>query len=482
MPLALEAIRRLRDTAEPRMLDLPGVTGIDVGRRQIGGVSTSESAIRVYVEKKLPREALPEDQRIPSELEGARIDVIEHTFELHHTAAPLPDTARYDPLQGGISIGPCPAPARAGTLGCCVRDATTKQTLMLSSLHAMVGGASWQPGQAVSQPSRVDGGACPPDAAGTLLRAVLSDEVDGAVAELSGRRLVNSIVDLGVLRGVMAPSLGLRVAKRGRTTRRTFGVVDGIDLTVRVHTGSASGPLILRRQIGIVVDPLASRHFGLPGDSGAVVTDGRGMALGLYVAGSTDGRFGVANEFQRVLDALGVTLCRRVGKTALKEKMEGKEKPELGEKLAIKEKPEPLEKPAKEPKEKPEKEKEKEGKSEKDFKLEGKPEKPEPGEAKGWDPKDHTDWEIWKWKQETGMEPGKHEEGKIGDWGWPVPPEQGVPEDDLIDELEGEIDRLRHFIETRLRPNLSRGALKWEADEQDPASEADDGDEDEDDV
>ncbi|HEX6588926.1 MAG TPA: hypothetical protein VF039_07885, partial [Longimicrobiales bacterium] len=443
----------------------------------VADAPTTDLAVRVHVERKLPLDVIDDAHRIPSEIDGVRTDVIEGSFELHHSVTPTPDAARYDPLQGGISIGPCALPPHGGTLGCCARDAATGKSLILSSFHTLTAGRPWQPGQQVAQPARIDGGSCPADVAGSLLRAVLDAEVDGAVAELAGRPLANTIVDVGGLTGVAAASLGLRVRKRGRTTRLTWGVVDGIDMTVRVATGA--GPIELKRQIRIRVDPIASRHFGMPGDSGAVVVDGFGRAIGLYVAGSTDGSIGIANDFQRVLDALGVELCKPK-KTTLKEKPElkdMKDKPEPGEK-PFKDKPEPGEKPMKdkpEPGEKPVKDKPEPGekshlfdKADKDegkahkSEGEGKPPKPEPNETKQWDPKELTDWEIWRWKQETGKEPGPENETKVGDHGWP-PEEEGGPEH-LLTELEGEVERLRHFIHERLRPNLTRGALKWEDD------------------
>jgi hypothetical protein len=450
MPPDLEAIRMARDAAEGELLERPGVTGIDVGRKNVADAPTQELAIRVYVAKKLPPHAIAQGALIPAEIQGVRTDVIERTFELHHLAPSFllhADTGRYDPLAGGISIGPCKrtnGQFRAGTFGGCVVDNGTDEILFLSSFHSMTIGPAWQPGDGVAQPSRVDGGICAADTAGQLKRAKLTDEVDCAVAVPPGRRVVNRIVDIGPVTGAVRAVIGLPVRKRGRTTALTFGVVDSVYLTVRVHSGSPSGPLLFRNQIGIVVDPGRSSRFGLPGDSGALVVDESARAVGLYVAGTPDGTFAVANHIEAVLTALDVRLCLAPAKSGPKEKAEVKDKPEKPEKWEGK----PEGKGEAKPEVKPEK-------------WEAKPEKPEPGESKGWTPKDHTDWEIWRWKQINNKEPGKETEVKVGD----LP---GLPKspggEDPLGEVKEEIARLRHFIERNLRPDLTGGALKWEAD------------------
>ncbi len=75
-----ERIREIKTRAESDLLKIPGVTGIDIGYKKVGGRNTAILAIRVYVEKKGD---VAENQSIPSEIEGVPTDVIERKFVLH---------------------------------------------------------------------------------------------------------------------------------------------------------------------------------------------------------------------------------------------------------------------------------------------------------------------------------------------------------------------------------------------------------------
>jgi hypothetical protein len=73
---------------DPRLLDVrirheadlmryPNVVGIADGVRMRGGKPTGQSAIVVYVERKVPREELAEGDLLPAEIEGIPVDVVE---------------------------------------------------------------------------------------------------------------------------------------------------------------------------------------------------------------------------------------------------------------------------------------------------------------------------------------------------------------------------------------------------------------------
>src|SRR6266536_3083426 len=96
--------------------------------KQVGGKPTGTLDIRVLVAEK---KAVPKTQLIPSTIEGVPTDVIERKFELHPLKVAVTDitleadTGTYDPLKGGISVGPCRSIGGfvyAGTLGCLVKD------------------------------------------------------------------------------------------------------------------------------------------------------------------------------------------------------------------------------------------------------------------------------------------------------------------------------------------------------------------------
>jgi predicted nucleotidyltransferase len=53
------------------------VVGVGIGLAKNGGKYSSDMALVVMVEKKVPLETLDEADRIPSEIEGVRVDVQE---------------------------------------------------------------------------------------------------------------------------------------------------------------------------------------------------------------------------------------------------------------------------------------------------------------------------------------------------------------------------------------------------------------------
>lgn len=76
----IDEIRRIKQEAEGELLRRPGITGVDVGYKYIGGRETGILAIRVFVETK--RE-VPDPEAIPKEIRGVPTDVIERRFVLH---------------------------------------------------------------------------------------------------------------------------------------------------------------------------------------------------------------------------------------------------------------------------------------------------------------------------------------------------------------------------------------------------------------
>jgi hypothetical protein len=79
----LSEIRRIKQEAEAGLLGLPGVTGVDIGYRIVGGEKTGELAIRVYVAEKKAPEDVPASERIPQAIQDIPTDVIERRFLLH---------------------------------------------------------------------------------------------------------------------------------------------------------------------------------------------------------------------------------------------------------------------------------------------------------------------------------------------------------------------------------------------------------------
>ncbi len=436
---SLQAHVQAKESVEEDFLKRPGVTGVAVGYKYVKGRRTSQISIQVFVRKK---KDVPKAQMIPADVHGIPTDVIERTFHLHQVAVkvtdlrPMADTGTYNPVKGGVSIGPCRVvggSVYAGTLGVVVRDRTTNDPLLLSNFHVMCIDNTWSVGDQMTQPSRIDTGTCPANVVGTLLRAALTASVDGAVCTLTGRGSSCEIVDIGAVAGTNTAALNMKVRKRGRTTGLTYGAVDSISLSVNIDYGDGIGVKTLSNQIGITPDTAQNAKFGDHGDSGSVVVDDNRKVVGLYFAGSDDG-YGVANQFAAVLDALGINICAPA-KSLVKDSKDLKDQ--------IKEKQEKLEK--------------REFKDSKDLKHEKleikeyiKDRKPEKFEFEG------------RKRFFEGGPKGPFETGPF------APPEGGFSEggglEDRVAQLEAVVGELTTFIGSELRPDLAAGALSHEPD------------------
>ena len=443
-----------KERAERELLKLPGVTGVDVGYKEVDGEPTGTIAIRVLVEKKRAKKDVPASQQIPAEIDGHPTDVIERKFELHPARmavaelAPQADTGTYTPLKGGISLGPCRSVGGyvyVGTLGAIVRDNVTNKPMMLSNFHVMCIDDGFHAGDTQAQPGLVDGGSCPGDAVGTLARQSLGGSVDCAVAEVTASRgTACEIVDIGSIAGTNTVSLGDAVRKRGRTTGLTYGIVDSVNLSVNIDYGDGLGTKTLTNQIGVKPDPAHNPKFGDHGDSGSVVVNNAREVVGLHFAGDPTG-YGVANPIAAVLAALNVSMCTSVVK--LKEiKLEKIEKHEKHEKPEVKE--HKLE--AKELK--------LEVKELKREKIESKDAKVEKLETKEIAKLEHPEKGIGGIKEKDGKQL------KEGGFEGPGGPGPGDPIERRLRALEGALGELTHFITQAQRPDLSYGALASEPD------------------
>ena len=75
-----DLVRQVKEEVEDEWLQWPGVTGVDVGYKIVGGKKTDQPAILVYVKKK-GRYLLQHE--IPKTVGEVPTDVIERTFVLH---------------------------------------------------------------------------------------------------------------------------------------------------------------------------------------------------------------------------------------------------------------------------------------------------------------------------------------------------------------------------------------------------------------
>ena len=336
MPSIEELIRRKNDV-EAQFLAMPGVTAVDVGYKEVGGVLTDRLAIRVHVQKKGGR--IPADQRVPAEVDGIVTDVLERTYELQIAeqaidVTAMADTTHYATLQGGVSMGPSRVingSIFAGTLGAIVVDNTTNAHVALTNFHVACVDASWHVGDRMVQPSRIDTGTVPTDEFGAIVRATLSANVDGSVISIdAGRANACTIAEIGNVAGTKVATLGANVRKRGRTTGLTYGSIDGISATVNINYGSTIGVRTLSNQVSVRADTTRNPLFSDHGDSGSVIVDDQGFVVALLFAGS--GTSTIGNPIAAVLAELNVSMCVTPTKIIIKERI--KETKELAKEIS----------------------------------------------------------------------------------------------------------------------------------------------------
>lgn len=298
--------REVKQAAAERLRAYPHVTGVGVGFREVGGSRTDEIAIRVYVDRKLPRSELSDQDLLPAEVDGIPVDVIEARFEVHGGPDPTAEhRRRHNPMRGGISVGN-QVLVGSGTLGGSVFDNRSGRDLILSNWHVLCGSLTCAAGEPVSQPGTGGGDAgTGADLVGRLHRFVISDRVDAAVALLSGHRFLRrDLLNLGPFEGTAAPVLGAEVRKSGRTTGVTEAVITDVSATVEV-VNYPQGTLTFDEQIVIEDDQPSAR-----GDSGSLWIDGSNRVVGLNFAGSPG--LALANPITAVTAELDIDIDRGI--------------------------------------------------------------------------------------------------------------------------------------------------------------------------
>jgi len=220
------------------------------------------------------------------------------------------------PLRIGCSVAHFQV--TAGTLGAFVRN-PAGDNMILSNNHVLANENAAMNGDAILQPGPFDGGQDPADRIATLASFIQLDfqqpnRVDCATALLDEGVQFDSInLDiLGQLTGVRQNDLDVRenVSKIGRTTGATRGAVTAIELD-NVVINYDRGDATFNGQVEI--EGAGTEPFSQGGDSGSLIIDSAGRAVGLLFAGSssggTNGRgLTYANPIQVVLQTLNVTI------------------------------------------------------------------------------------------------------------------------------------------------------------------------------
>ena len=122
-----------------RLMALDHVRDVGIGFKSVGGRMTDELAIIVYVDEKLPREALRKKSIVPPRIDGMPTDIeedIDARFVRPSDGGPLPaDSMHVRPLRSGLSISL--DFDHAGTLGFFARRNSDKKPVLVSNYHVL---------------------------------------------------------------------------------------------------------------------------------------------------------------------------------------------------------------------------------------------------------------------------------------------------------------------------------------------------------
>ena len=288
---------------EDSLLAKRNVTGVAVSHKTKDGKETGDVSVTVFVDSKLEKGLLTEDDLIPAKLGKFKTDVIE--TGVINALSDITLRNRVRPVKGGYSVGHFKI--TAGTIATCVKDAVpvtgiTNRYYILSNNHVLANSNSGSLGDPILQPGPFDGGVNPADIVARLARFVPinftggNNIVDCAIAEGDFDDLDREIYWNDYVQGMVAPVLGMRLQKTGRTTGHTTGTITSVNATVNVGYGGGN--------VAKFVNQIVTTLMGQGGDSGSLMLDMNNNAVGLLFAGSAT--MTIACPIKPVMSSLGI--------------------------------------------------------------------------------------------------------------------------------------------------------------------------------
>lgn len=329
----------VKDRLAERLLELPGVHAVGIGSKVTANEPTGEPAVTVFVERKRPLDEIPQEERIPLEVEGIKTDVVE--MPVPTILAPVPgkpfgvtreDSREYRPVRGGTQIAKESATG-VGTLGClCTVQGDANTIIALTNHHVLFGPCSEAADhRRVGQPDGVSSCSdCCDDIIGGVHDAQCDSDVDLALVKLSGgMKWLAEVEGIGLVAGqhnitaAEGASGTFQVKKRGRRSGLTGGTVAAIGVTGSVNNHDGTLHRTFTNGITIVPNPDPASagtptDFSLPGDSGSAILSETDQVVGVLFAGSsataTSSGSGTGFPIQAVIDkfATGVAASRRL--------------------------------------------------------------------------------------------------------------------------------------------------------------------------
>jgi hypothetical protein len=310
-------LEQVKADALARLFAIPGVTGVGLGPKIVGGKQTRELAIMVFTSAKKPLEQIPAAERIPSDIDGYKTDVVEAGAPVRTASValePLEDNKKYSTLRGGLSISGGGSEG-SGTMGC-IAETTDDyasgagRIVLLTNHHVLFSenANDVSPHCNISVGQSTPACCCPAcDFWGDIVahirtNSVASADVDGAIAELkpgtvwrpeiededaSGNPAPIKIEDV-LASDLTAPDImgGYAVWKRGKRTRRTTGNVISVNMSfpnghptsIVIAPDLTTCPFPTTAAYGIAANQVV---FDYPGDSGSLLLNSDNVVVGL---------------------------------------------------------------------------------------------------------------------------------------------------------------------------------------------------------
>jgi hypothetical protein len=308
----IRAAIAVQDRHTRGLMAIPEVVGTAVGLTETG-----QPAVLVFLKGTPPPGLLPENlEGVPvvAKLTGAFVAMQPPAGKGPGSGGggSIDPTTRFArPVPIGVStgnIGEC----SAGTISARVKSGSTVYALSNNHVYALENSAP--KGSKILQPGQYDT-SCLPDPnneIGTLSDFVPlnfdggQNTVDAAIAATTTVLLGNATPTDGYgtpKSQTTVAAVNDAVQKYGRTTKLTKGTITAINATVNV--GYSLGTALFVNQIVVY----GNKPFIKAGDSGSLlVTDPGRNPVGLLFAGTSSGKYAIANQIGDVLTALGVTI------------------------------------------------------------------------------------------------------------------------------------------------------------------------------
>ena len=330
-------LRSYVDTVKKNMKEIVSlykVKQFGIGRQFTRGkVVRDEIVIKFYVRYKAQPNELKAMgvEAIPPELHGIKTDVFAvptgFNKRMMYIQATLADDALYRPYSGGAAmINANAVPTGTGTLGMIVRKKsgdTSGNLYGITNNHvgaqeSTTANVTAQKGDPWIQPGAHGNGQDPRDRIATLHEwgdmipsgsgVNFYDFSLGEITPESKRDAkANEIMEIGRVEGTADVTLGDKVIKRGRTTRKRIGEVVTVGLAnIQVPYQEDLTVCNFEDQFEVIGVP-QTNAFSLAGDSGSIVCTENTphRAVGLLFAGGTDPSgtdVTIASPIQRIAD------------------------------------------------------------------------------------------------------------------------------------------------------------------------------------